>query len=281
MSGRQRGRVAEGITDRRSSRLSRSRQAAATHAVRVIRPPLVLSGQRPRFDAGDWKCLAEHRPVHSSSTQRRMRQMRKHLEGAVGILIAISVFSAAAYGQSTVIDTLEIIGNYVDRICGLVALKGGANSWEVRGDIKAELKGLAAKLAEAGVSGGGKITSDEYTNVVRDQLAGVWKTNQTCRVTIDKELRATLLPTPLQPPPPNPYYNPPPPPVTPPRNTGRINQGYGTVCCPLIGTIGTCTVSLSPLNSSCSCEMTPFGGPMITNQGSRAPPSTFQGFVCK
>jgi len=58
-----------------------------------------------------------------------------------------------------------------DKICNVVSLQGEIESSEVKGQVKAQLSGLAAKLADVGVSGTGSINNEQYQNVLRQDLA--------------------------------------------------------------------------------------------------------------
>jgi len=53
----------------------------------------------------------------------------------------------------------------------VVSLQGEIESSEVKGQVKAQLSGLAAKLADVGVSGTGSINNEQYQNVLRQDLA--------------------------------------------------------------------------------------------------------------
>ena len=57
-------------------------------------------------------------------------------------------------------DALKAITDTADRICGTVAAAGESQSVKVTGDVKAELGGLAKRLAELGISGTGDLATD-------------------------------------------------------------------------------------------------------------------------
>jgi hypothetical protein len=69
------------------------------------------------------------------------------------------------------------------------------------GNLQAQLQGLAKKLLDVGGSGSGKITSSEYENVAREDLAANLHDVRTCRLKMFDSLKAAAfgqnrLPTP-------------------------------------------------------------------------------------
>jgi len=70
---------------------------------------------------------------------------------------------------------LQEITNAAERLCVNVKQSGQESSAKLSGDVKAELSGLAKRLADAGVSGAGQIQSKEYEGVVQGQLADTLK----------------------------------------------------------------------------------------------------------
>jgi hypothetical protein len=102
--------------------------------------------------------------------------------------------SFAAYGASLdVQQALDLITNTADKICNVVSTRGEAESSAAKGEIKAQLGGLAAKLADVGVSGSGSITSDQYQNVLRQDLGAALQNNATCKLKVFDTLQAKLL----------------------------------------------------------------------------------------
>jgi hypothetical protein len=81
-----------------------------------------------------------------------------------------------------------------------VSTKGEAESSEVKGEIKAQLSGLAAKLADAGISGSGSINNDQYQSVLRKDLPTALQNNAICKLKVFDTLQNKLLETrPAQP----------------------------------------------------------------------------------
>jgi hypothetical protein len=65
---------------------------------------------------------------------------------------AFSVYAAAPLDAQ---QAMDLITNTADRICNVVSTKGDVESSEAKGEVKAVLSGLAAKLADVGVSSSG------------------------------------------------------------------------------------------------------------------------------
>src|SRR4051794_21144455 len=66
---------------------------------------------------------------------------------------------------------LALITDTADRICSVVRDRGEASSSEVQGEVRAQLNGLASRLADVGVNGAGSISNGRYEGVLRGQLA--------------------------------------------------------------------------------------------------------------
>ena len=103
---------------------------------------------------------------------------------------AFSVYAAAPLDAQ---QAMDLITNTADRICNVVSTKGDAESSEAKGEVKAVLSGLAAKLADVGVSSSGSINSDQYQNVLRQDLASTLKNNAECKLKVFDTLQAKLL----------------------------------------------------------------------------------------
>jgi hypothetical protein len=114
--------------------------------------------------------------------------------------IAAIAFVGVAHAASLdAAEALDLITKTADRICNIVSTKGEAESSEVKGEVKAQLNGLAAKLADAGISGSGIIKSDKYQNVLRQDLASTLHDNASCKLMVFGTLQAKLLSSPAPP----------------------------------------------------------------------------------
>jgi hypothetical protein len=90
---------------------------------------------------------------------------------------------------------LDLITNTADKICNVVSTRGEAESSEVKGEIKAQLKGLAAKLADAGISGTGSIINEQYQSVLREDLPTALRDSAACKLKVFDTLQNKLLQT--------------------------------------------------------------------------------------
>lgn len=105
----------------------------------------------------------------------------------------IPIFFGSAADAEPLGDNLKLITDTADRICNVVTAAGSSNSSEVQGQVKAELHGLLSHLAEAGISGSGKVSEDHYQNVLRQDLAGTLRDNAACKLKVFETLSTKLL----------------------------------------------------------------------------------------
>ena len=110
---------------------------------------------------------------------------------SVAALIPL-IFGNAA-GAQLLGDQIELITDTADRICNVVTATGSASSMDVQGEVKAELSGLASRLANAGISGSGKLAEERYQNVLREDLAGVLRDNAACKLKVFETLSSKIL----------------------------------------------------------------------------------------
>jgi hypothetical protein len=82
---------------------------------------------------------------------------------------------------------LKLITDTVDRICDLVTA-GSSRGFDVEEQLKAELGGLASRLASAGISSSGKPNEEQYRNVLRQDLAETLRDNSTCKLKVFETL---------------------------------------------------------------------------------------------
>jgi hypothetical protein len=117
------------------------------------------------------------------------------LVGRCLIIVAASASSSAVYSADDLAlqRALGMIEHTADGICGEASTKGEARSSEIRGNVQAQLRGLVSKLAGIGISGLGEITSEEYQNVLREDLAANLRDIRACRLRIFESLKDALL----------------------------------------------------------------------------------------
>lgn len=88
---------------------------------------------------------------------------------------------------------LDMINATANNICNVVSTRGEANSIEAQGDVSAQLRGLASRLAGVGISGAAQITNERYENVLREHLADTLRDNAICKLKVFETLHGTLL----------------------------------------------------------------------------------------
>jgi hypothetical protein len=114
-------------------------------------------------------------------------------------LIFVSVLTVTSYNYAIAQNldqkqrALDLITNTAERICGEALTSGNIESSEVQGKVEGQLKGLASKLAEAGISGSGKIVNEQYKGVLRSELASTLHDIRRCKLTILQSLKGELL----------------------------------------------------------------------------------------
>jgi hypothetical protein len=111
----------------------------------------------------------------------------------LGVVVIVFAQIASAAPLDTA-EALNLITQTADRICSVVSTKGEAESADVKGQVQAQLTGLAAKLASVGVSGTGSINNEQYQNVLRQDLASTLHDNAQCKLKVFQTLEGKLLP---------------------------------------------------------------------------------------
>jgi len=93
-------------------------------------------------------------------------------------------------------QALQEITNTADKICGIVAAKGETSTVAVKGQVNAELNGLAKRLANLGISGTGDITSSSYEGIVQQDLTSTLKDVRECKLKVFERLEEKLVAAP-------------------------------------------------------------------------------------
>lgn len=95
----------------------------------------------------------------------------------------------AAPAQATLDrQALSLVVDTAEQICGTYERAGSRNSVSVEGEVNAELKGLARKLADLGVSGTAQIEDSDYVGVLVEELPEELKDIRACRERIFDKL---------------------------------------------------------------------------------------------
>jgi lanthanide-dependent methanol dehydrogenase len=127
--------------------------------------------------------------------------MLKHIAAillSAVILVLGSGTAALAESIEQEQQILNMVADYSDRICNIVQARGSSQSITAKGDIKAELNGLAKKLANLGVTGAADITTSEYEGVLQTDLAKAIADNAACKRGVQDKLVDKLLRPPEQ-----------------------------------------------------------------------------------
>jgi hypothetical protein len=103
--------------------------------------------------------------------------------------LPVSHLGARADDLGDVQKRLSLIYDAADHICGVVKAEG--NSLAAKGEVRAQLSGLIAKLADVGGSAG--LDKESYTGVLQADAAKSIAHNEDCRQNIYNSLQPVLL----------------------------------------------------------------------------------------
>jgi hypothetical protein len=114
------------------------------------------------------------------------------------VSLGLSAFKAYSQDDQKQLENLQkrldMITETADKICGIVHAQGETKSVAIKGAVHAELQGLAAHLANLGVSGAGDILSNSYQGVLQEQLSATLKDEAACKSKVFDALQIKLLP---------------------------------------------------------------------------------------
>ena len=113
------------------------------------------------------------------------------LLGLMSVATAFASFPACA---QSVAQALQEITDTVDRLCGNVATSGQTNAASGAAEVKAELNGLAKRLADLGVSASGSTSSSTYEGVIQQELPTALRDVRECKLKVFQTLQEKLLP---------------------------------------------------------------------------------------
>ena len=119
------------------------------------------------------------------------------------VLAILSVFGALAMATSSIHaqDSLQatkaaliVITDMADKICNQAPpLQGSGSSTELSGEAKAALSGAIGKIVDLRIQGAGKYASDQYSGVLRKDLANTINQNTNCRLAVFSTLNEKVL----------------------------------------------------------------------------------------
>ena len=88
---------------------------------------------------------------------------------------------------------LFIIDEFAQKLCKDVQLKGSESSAELGGKIEASLPGIVKKFADLKTEVGGRIETNEYEGVIREDLVTALKDNNECKTRVLEILKEFFL----------------------------------------------------------------------------------------
>ena len=98
----------------------------------------------------------------------------------VALALAANISSAVA--QQLNPAEIQIIRDTAASICNTVKeAKGQKSDVQIEGDVKAQLGGLVGKLVDAGASGKGSLSREEFEGLSQDATAAALEGDRTCR----------------------------------------------------------------------------------------------------
>jgi hypothetical protein len=114
-------------------------------------------------------------------------------------LVLLPVYSASpVWGQADPeqqrqAQALMLIRETARDICYDIQQSGQQTDFQVKGEIQAKVSGVAARIANLGVSATAEVQDSQYQGMVRDQVADVIKRSIDCRKDVFDKLCETML----------------------------------------------------------------------------------------
>ena len=103
-------------------------------------------------------------------------------------ILATSVFSilmltsvAAAQNSRALEEGVNLIVSTAEAVCLAASTQGSSGSTSVEGEVDGGLGVLSKRLLELGIEGAGRLTEEEFSNVLREDLAAELNDNRRCR----------------------------------------------------------------------------------------------------
>jgi hypothetical protein len=105
---------------------------------------------------------------------------------------------ASALANAQTVDAqqkavIELIISTAHSICYDVSPESQTKAEGIKGDVKAQLTGLAAKVVDIGLTGAGDITDSETEGVLQADLAAALKDSAACKIHVLDTLASKLL----------------------------------------------------------------------------------------
>ena len=113
------------------------------------------------------------------------------IQSCVLSIVAIT-FIRPSYGQELDDEVLRQIFEAADKICDNYWRGGSESASDLSGSAELEIKGILSKIAELDVAGSVGFNSNEYYNVIREQLGSELNSVRECRIHIWDSLEERL-----------------------------------------------------------------------------------------
>ncbi|WP_286758503.1 hypothetical protein [Ralstonia sp. RL] len=124
-------------------------------------------------------------------------RLSRVLPTATFMAFCITAHTYAADDLDRQQKALNIISDFADKLCKDVPLKHEASKIELTTTAKAELKGVARKVAGLGFDGAAKYTDSKESGFLEQDLANVVAGNRDCRLQVWNDLKGKLISRPL------------------------------------------------------------------------------------
>jgi hypothetical protein len=110
------------------------------------------------------------------------------------VLCIEAAVSCPAFGEGTQVErALKMITDTANQICQSVPLEQTSSGLDLSGDAKAKLGGIAAKIADLGISGTVKYQSELSVGVLQKDLITAIQTSTNCKLEVFRTLERDLL----------------------------------------------------------------------------------------
>jgi hypothetical protein len=121
--------------------------------------------------------------------------MRPFLTGIYSLIFLTSISAPVnADDLAAQAQALKVISSFASETCGsAIPLEGDNKHLELSGDVKAELAGIVKKVADLGISGAGKYQSDQFKNVLHEQLAQALQDTSKCKLRVFELLQEKMI----------------------------------------------------------------------------------------
>lgn len=117
-------------------------------------------------------------------------KMSVRLGWFIAATIGLEPSASAAQSEGLSSAQRTVVQEMVVLICGAFELKGSSSTFDLDIAARAELDSLLRRFADLGIEGAAKLNADEYSNVLRADLAPHLKNVTDCRLSVWRDLLA-------------------------------------------------------------------------------------------